>query len=65
VINQSESYKAIENTFHNETWINSALIGLFILENKENPNYKPWIDMFPTDFSNFPIYFNQDRLKLL
>ena len=48
-----------------------AIMAIFLLEEKRKlkqnikSEYSTYVDILPEDFSNFPIFFNDEELKLL
>jgi histone-lysine N-methyltransferase SETD3 len=38
----------------------NSFMAIFLMEEKNNPNstWKPWIDMLPNNFEDFPVFFS-------
>jgi hypothetical protein len=44
-----------------------SFLSTFLLREKKDPNsfWKPYIDLLPTDYNSFPVFFSEDELKWL
>ena len=58
--------KKIEKFMYNE--LNSpkhCLLSSFLLYEENNPRYKYYFDLFPKNFSNFPVFYTKEELEYL
>ena len=42
-----------------------CLLSSFLLYEEDNPKYKYYFDLFPKDFSNFPVFYKKEELEYL
>lgn len=44
-----------------------SYLSVFLLQEKKNPEsfWKPYIDILPSDYASFPIFFNEEDLSWL
>ena len=42
-----------------------CLLSSFLLYEENNPKYKYYFDLFPKDFSNFPVFYKKEELEYL